>query len=135
MLALSFTAFDQRRRRGSFTTHPKPVAEAGLVDLAVGYLRKAGEQEIARGAMTEALAQLGKGLDLLSSLPTHQTRQEQELDLQLPFGRALMAAKGYGAPELGEALARARQLCEQLERPEQLASVMFGLGGVLQRPG
>jgi predicted ATPase len=42
------------------------------------------------------------------------------------FGRAVMAAKGYGAPELDETLARARRLCEQLNRPEQLAPVMWG---------
>jgi class 3 adenylate cyclase/predicted ATPase len=101
-------------------------AEAGLVERAVGYLRKAGEHAIARGAMTEAMAQLERGLDLLSDLPDDDRRQQQELDLQLMFGRALMAAKGYGAPELGEALARARWLCEQLNRPEQLAPVMWG---------
>jgi class 3 adenylate cyclase/predicted ATPase len=101
-------------------------AEAGLIERAVGYLRKAGQQGIARGAMTEAVAQLGKGLDLLSSLPDNESRQDQELDLQLMFSRALMAAKGYGAPELGEALARARKLCEQLDQREQLAAVMYG---------
>lgn len=101
-------------------------AEAGLIEHAVGYLHKAGQQGIARGAMLEATAHLGKGLNLLSSLPDDQRRQQQELDLQLIFGRALMAAKGYGAPELGEALARARRLCEQLNRPEQLAPVMCG---------
>jgi class 3 adenylate cyclase/predicted ATPase len=101
-------------------------AEAGLVERAVAYLLKAGEQEIACGAMTEAVAQLGKALDLLSSLPDNERRQHQELDLQLMFGRALMAAKGYGAPELGEALARGRSLCEQLDRAEQLAPVMCG---------
>jgi predicted ATPase len=101
-------------------------AEAGLIEHAVGYLHKAGEQGIARGAMTEAVAHLGRGLNLLSSLPDDQSRQQQELDLGLIFGRALMAAKGYGTPELGEALARSRELCEQLKRPEQLAPVMCG---------
>jgi class 3 adenylate cyclase/tetratricopeptide (TPR) repeat protein len=112
-----------QRQPGLLARH---CAEAGLVERAVGYLRKAGEQAIARGAMTEAVAQLGRGLDLLSDLPDDDRRQQQELDLQLMFGRALMAAKGYGAPELGEALARARWLCEQLNRPEQLAPVMWG---------
>ena len=44
-------------------------AEAGLVEKAVGYWLKAGQQAIARWAMTEAVAQLRKGLDLLSGLP------------------------------------------------------------------
>jgi hypothetical protein len=44
----------------------------------------------------------------LADLPDGAARHEQELDLQLLFGRALMAAKGYGAPELGETLARSK---------------------------
>ena len=101
-------------------------AEAGLVAKAVAYCLEAGELAVARGLMTEALAQLQKGLDLQADLPDGAVRHEQELDLQLLLGRALMAAKGYGAPELGETLARARQLSEQLDRPEQLAPVMCG---------
>jgi class 3 adenylate cyclase/predicted ATPase len=111
-------------------TRPEVLArhfvEAGLIERAIGYLRKAGEQVMAHGAMTEAVGQLGKGLHLLSSLPDDNKRQAQELDLQLIFGRALMAAKGYGAPELGETLMRAHRLCEQLNRAGQLAPVMFG---------
>jgi class 3 adenylate cyclase len=111
-------------------TRPEVLArhcvEAGLIERAVEYLRNAGEQGIARGAMTEAVAQLGKSLNLLMTLPQDEKRREQELDLQLMFGRALMASKGYGAPELGEALARGHQLCEQLDRPEQLGPVMYG---------
>ena len=113
-------------------TRPEVLArhcvEAGLVERAVGYFRKAGERAIARGAMPEAVAQLRKGLELLSRLPDDGRcqEQEQELDLQLTLGRALMATKGYGAPELGEALARARKLCEQLSQPGQLVPVVCG---------
>src|SRR5262249_30505763 len=41
-------------------------AEAGLNNKAVDYWLKSGQQAIARGAMTEAVAQLRKGLDALS---------------------------------------------------------------------
>src|SRR5262249_22096218 len=34
--------------------------------------------------------------------------------------------KGLAAPEAGEALARARQLCEQSNRPTQLGRVLYG---------
>ena len=86
--------------------------EAGLAEKAISYWLKAGQQSISRCAMTEAVAQLRKGLDLLSSIPDGAARQEQELDLQITLGHALMAAKGLAAPEPGEAFARARQLCE-----------------------
>jgi predicted ATPase len=100
--------------------------EAGLAEKAIGYWLKAGQQSIARCAMTEAVAQLSKGLDLLSSIPDGTVRQEQELDLQITLGPALMAARGLAAPEPGEAFARARQLCEHLARPQQLGTVLTG---------
>ena len=100
-------------------------AEAGSVEKAVGYSLKAGQQAIARWAMTEAVAQLRKGLDLLSGTPDDAARQERELDLQIELGRALFATKGYAAPEAGEAFARARQLCELLNQPPRL-EVLIG---------
>jgi class 3 adenylate cyclase/tetratricopeptide (TPR) repeat protein len=100
-------------------------AEAGSVEKAVGYWLKAGQQAIARWAMTEAVAQLREGLDLLSRMPDDVARQERELDLQIELGRALFATKGYAAPEAGEAFARARQLCELLDRPPRL-EVLIG---------
>jgi len=45
-------------------------AEAGLNEKAVGYWLKAGHQAVARSVMTEAAAQLQKGLDLLATLPS-----------------------------------------------------------------
>jgi predicted ATPase len=100
--------------------------EAGLAEKAISYWFTAGQQSIARCAMTEAVAQLRKGLDLLSTMPDGTARQEQELELQITLGHALMAAKGLAAPEPGEAFARARQLCEHLARPQQLGTVLTG---------
>ena len=70
-------------------------AEAGLAEKAVGYWLKAGQQALARSAMTEAVAQLRKGLDVLAGLPDGPWRQQQELDLQTALGSALAATKGY----------------------------------------
>jgi hypothetical protein len=53
-------------------------AEAGVVDKAVRYLLKAGQQAIARGAVTEAVVQLQKGLELLATLPNDPERGRQE---------------------------------------------------------
>jgi predicted ATPase len=70
-------------------------AEAVLVEKALGYWLKAGQQSLARSAMTEAVAQLQKGLALLSGLPNDPWRQQQELDLQTALGPALSATKGW----------------------------------------
>ncbi len=49
--------------------------EAGLTEQAVGYLLKAGRQAVARAVMTEAVAQLQRGLDLLGTLPDSPWRR------------------------------------------------------------
>ena len=76
--------------------------------------------------MAEAIAQLKKALELLTSLPDGVARQRQELELQIALGRALIAAQGYAAPEVGETYARARALCEQLDRPPEIVPVLYG---------
>jgi hypothetical protein len=101
-------------------------AEAGLAEKAVAYWLKAGQQAMDRSAMTEAFAQLRKGLDVLAGLPDGPSRQEQELDLQTALGWALTATKGYSVPEVEETLARARTVAQQLDRPEHLVPLIFG---------
>jgi class 3 adenylate cyclase/tetratricopeptide (TPR) repeat protein len=101
-------------------------AEAALPDKAVGYCLKAGQQAMARWAMTEAVAQLRRGLEFLSGIPDETLRNERELDLQIMLGQALVATKGYGADEPAQTYARARELCQQLNRPAQLGQVLWG---------
>jgi hypothetical protein len=47
---------------------------------------KAAQQAVARSAMTEAFAQLQKGLDLLKSMLDNSARQQQEFDLRIALG-------------------------------------------------
>jgi predicted ATPase len=76
--------------------------DAGRTEKAVGYWLTAGQKAVARSAMTEAVAQLQKGLRLLASLPDGSWHQQQELDLLVALGKALSAAKGFSAPETAE---------------------------------
>jgi hypothetical protein len=112
------------------TAQPALVAhhctEAGLIEKAVGYWLKAGQLSVTRSTMTEAVAQLKKGLDLLGGLPNGTKRQEQELGLQITLGQAFIANRGFGAPEAGESYDRARQLCQHLNRPQLLGQVLVG---------
>jgi class 3 adenylate cyclase/tetratricopeptide (TPR) repeat protein len=102
-------------------------SEAGLSEKAVGYWLKAGRQAAARSAMTEAVAQLRRALDLLVGLPDNKWRWQQELDLQIALGPALAGTKGFAADDVREAIARARELAEQIDRPEYLVPLMDGL--------
>jgi hypothetical protein len=46
--------------------------------------------------------------------------------LQITLGNALLATKGYAAPEPGDVFDRARQLCEKLNQSQQLNQVLVG---------
>ncbi len=101
--------------------------QAGLTERAIAYWGKAGRKSLARATITEAVAQLRKGLDLISSLPDSQERARQELDLQTTIGPALIVTKGFAAPQVEQAYARARELCRQMGETPQLFTVVWGL--------
>src|SRR5207253_11002469 len=75
----------------------------------------------------EAISDLTKGLALLKTLANTPTRAQQELTLQVALGAPLMAAKGYAAPEVEQAYARARELCQQVGETPQLFRILGGL--------
>jgi hypothetical protein len=76
--------------------------------------------------MTEAVAQLQKGLDLLARLPGNSWCRQQEIEIPLALGPALIAIKGFGAPDVGEVYARARSLAEQFDRCNYLLRLLYG---------
>jgi predicted ATPase len=102
-------------------------AKAGLAEQAVTYAHRAAQQAVARSAMAEAVAQLHLGLGMLAGLPDDVARRRQELALQTTLGVPLIAIKGMAAPEVGQAYARARELCFQVGDTPHLASALFGL--------
>jgi predicted ATPase len=114
-------------------------SRSGNIKKAVEYLQLAGQQAVQRSAIAEAISHLITALELLKTLPDTSERAQQELDLQIILGPALIATKGYAAREMEKAYARARDLCRQLGDPPQLFPVLRGLlhfhlnSGELQR--
>jgi len=112
-------------------TQPELLAhhctEAGLTEKAVHYWYHAGQSAVQRSAHMEAISHLTKGLELLPTLPETPDRVQREVDLLIALGASLLATKGYGAPEVGETYAHARQLCQSLDDPHQLFPVLYGL--------
>ena len=96
-------------------------------DKALTYSQEAGDKAAARSAHTEAIGHLSTALELLKSRPDAPQRIPQELALQTSLGSALMATKGYAAPEVERAYARARELCGQVEETPELLRVLMGL--------
>jgi TOMM system kinase/cyclase fusion protein len=103
--------------------------EAGLTEKAVPYWHHAGQSAVQRSAYVEAIAHLRQGLELLKTWSETSERSQQELRLLIALGVSLRATKGYGAPEMKETYTRARQLCQHLQDPHQLFSVLRGLHG------
>ena len=101
-------------------------AEAALVEKAVAFWGKAGRRSAARSAMAEAAAQFQKGLDQLVLIPDTPKRQRQELEFWSALAAALIAAKGFAAPEAGHAYTRARELWEQLGSPSEFLQIPAG---------
>jgi predicted ATPase len=102
------------------------LAEAGQPERAASCWLEAGRRAAARSAMTEASAQLQKGLDQLALLPDAPEHQRQALELRSTLAAVLNAAKGFAAPETGQAYARARVLWEQLGSPSEFLQIPFG---------
>jgi class 3 adenylate cyclase/predicted ATPase len=102
-------------------------SRSGNTHKAVEYLQLAGQQAVQRSAHTEAISHLTTALELLSTLPDTPERTRHELNVQITLGPALMATKGFAAPEVERAYTRARHLCGQVGDPPQLFSVLCGL--------
>jgi tetratricopeptide (TPR) repeat protein len=96
-------------------------------DRAIAYLRQAGLKAAARSANVEAIDHLTKGLAALKHIPDGPDRLRLELDLQIALGPVLMTTKGYGAPEVERAYARARELCRRGGEDPELFAVLHGL--------
>jgi predicted ATPase len=73
------------------------------------------------------VAHLTQGLKGLATLPGTPERAQQELVMQTTLGPALIAIKGQASPEVLQAYARARELCQQVGETPQLFQVLRGL--------
>jgi predicted ATPase len=64
---------------------------------------------------------------MLPTVPETSERLQQELDIQIALVPAWMVIKGYGAPEVEHACARARELCQQVGNTSQLFLALQGM--------
>ena len=115
--------------RESASPEPEAVAhhftQAGLDDLAIEWWGKAGDQALRRSAFQEAIAHLGKAIAMVDK--TAETKATggsgERRQLHVAYGNALIAARGYAAPETIEAFTRAREsAAEDTDTPDRLAA-------------
>jgi class 3 adenylate cyclase/predicted ATPase len=93
----------------------------------IAYSQLAGQWAVQHSANAEAIRHLNTSLELLNSLPDSLERARREVDLQIALGVPLRAAKGFAAPEVGKAFARALELCQQEGEVPRLVPILRGL--------
>ena len=101
--------------------------EAGDCQEAVKYWLEAGKNAIKRSANTDAIVHLSKALVALKQLPESAATVEYELSIQAALGLAYMLSKGYGAPDVEKAYARAYSLCRMIGETAATFPVLCGL--------
>jgi tetratricopeptide (TPR) repeat protein len=102
---------------------------AGLSERAVGHLDRAAENAERRFAYREGSAYLRTALARLDALAgTGGARTERAGILHLRLGGLLVLAEGHSAPEIAEALERARAIFEAVASPRGLFVAEMGLG-------
>jgi tetratricopeptide (TPR) repeat protein len=108
--------------------------EAGLIEKAARLWGKAGQWSLERSALVEAVEQLQRALNQISTLPITTALRREQIKLQIGLMTALVNVKGYAAAETKAAEERARSLIEEAETlgeppedPLLLFSVLHGV--------
>src|SRR5271165_6428288 len=71
--------------------------QAGLTEPAIEYWGKAGDLALRRSAFKEAIAHLGKAIEMTEALTGSEEQTSGRLRLQVSYGNAMFAARGFAA--------------------------------------
>ena len=107
--------------------------EACLDDLAIEWWGKAGDQALRRSAFQEAIAHLGKAIEMADKAggdsrkqaANHAKAQSDRSKLHSGYALATMMTKGFNAEETRTALARAESQADQAGMPHYW-TVLYG---------
>lgn len=102
--------------------------EAKIPTKAIDYLALAGNRAVRLSANEEAITHFSKALALIEILPQTQERDLRELNLLNSISVALMMARGYASPELGQACDRALLIIQKTEEKPELFPMIWHLG-------
>ena len=99
---------------------------AALPQEAITYWQRAGDRAAKGSANKEAIAHFRNALQLLQTLPERASYADQELQLLIALGPALMTTRSSVAPEIGQVYARARELASAGQRVADLFPTVWG---------
>ena len=109
--------------------------EAGLDDLAIEWWGQAGDQALRRSAFQEAIAHHGKAIAMAEKADATErgpisdatSANHRLTQLRIAYGNALIAARGYAAPETTEAFARAHESAAGDKHATEQLAAAYGL--------
>jgi class 3 adenylate cyclase/predicted ATPase len=93
---------------------------------AVSFWHAAGTHALERAAYLEAAEHFRRGLDALDAAAPNAPDDRHHVDFLTHIGASLQAGRGYAAPGVDEAYARARAACERVCNDERLVAVIRG---------
>ncbi|WP_024518601.1 adenylate/guanylate cyclase domain-containing protein [Bradyrhizobium sp. Tv2a-2] len=93
---------------------------------AINHWQRAGDRATKGSANKEAITHFRNALQLLEMLPERAGCADQELQLLIALGPALMTTRSSVAPEIGQVYARARELASEGERVADLFPTVWG---------
>ena len=107
--------------------------EAGLAEAAIDWWGRAGDQALRRSAFQEAIAHLGKAIEMADN-GAGGTQGEAgaivaaglRLKLQTSYGQAMAYSRGYAAEETKAAFERAEQLAGGIDNSAQRFKTYLG---------
>jgi class 3 adenylate cyclase/predicted ATPase len=120
------------------TAAPEVIAhhftQAGLDDPAIEWWGKAGDQALRRSAFQEAIAHLGKAIEMGDNAGGTEARgvtgtagAGQRLKLETSLGQAMMYSRGFASDESKTAFARARTLAAEIDNASEQFDAYYGL--------
>jgi class 3 adenylate cyclase/predicted ATPase len=114
---------DQAAARPEVLAHH--FTEGDLTEAAIEWWGKAGNSALRRSAFPEAIAHLGKAIEM-ADRESQNSPTSGRLKLQLAFGGALSGARGYGASETSDAFARASETAAAVTDSSDNPKVSYG---------
>jgi hypothetical protein len=104
-----------------------------MIDPAIEWWGKAGDQALRRSAFQEAISHLGKAIDMADKAGDGAPRAApavasagQRLKLQTDYGQALLWSRGFGSEEAKVALDRAQELAAGTDSAAARFSAYYG---------
>jgi len=104
-----------------------PPFDPDVLQKAIDYSFKAGEQALRNDALMESIEHFTKALELIHTLPESPQRDGMELGAQVLRAVPLTLTRGWANPDVGTAYERARELTKRLGESPQMFLALVGV--------